>query len=146
MRSFNSLQTGKPIQTHSEFDLHKILILLVSIPFKRESPSKLYLFGSSGAVASHTPKPNTNCAPIFYGKNRMPKRHNLPPTLIQTRFFNKTRRKPRPSLAFGAICAKFSPGEPAVFGCCFSILQIGRNVKFFAQKSQGQSIKRRTIN
>ena len=39
--SFNSLQAGKSIQINSLHTTHNVLASNVSIPFKRESPSKL---------------------------------------------------------------------------------------------------------
>ena len=99
---FNSLQTGRHIQTR--FLMKKACTYIeVSIPFKREGTFrqkiwsffmvkyKLFQFPSngkahsdrpqfqpSGAVAPDTPKPNTNCARLFFRENLPPKRHKPP--------------------------------------------------------------------
>ena len=115
---FNSLQTGRHIQTHGTF--HTLGDYQVSIPFKREGTfrpeiaSRAFFnlaevsipFKREGTfrqtpISAHTgrgsghPKPNTNCARLFFREN-LPQKSRKPTwPLNQTRFFRKNGSKPR---------------------------------------------------
>ena len=119
---FNSLQTGRSMESVPLESAPRPHRFWVSIPFKREGAWKdiiyslasvklLFQFPSNGkehgkrpyfrprrAVASNTPKPNTNCARLFFSENLPRKSHKPLWPLNQTRFFNKITLKVRPHL------------------------------------------------
>ena len=102
----------------------------VSIPFKRERACKEYMlpyrfpshglfqfpsngkghakrpyFAPSRAVAPYTPKPNANCAGLFFSQNLPLKSHKPLWPLTQTRFFDKIGSEVRCHLGSWAIYA-----------------------------------------
>ena len=68
LKSFNSLPTGNPMRTYLQV-LLLYSLLRVSIPFQREIPCGQPLFSAQSSRGSVEPKPNANCAGLFFGKN-----------------------------------------------------------------------------